>query len=252
MSLNKGEIVSVSGPLVTAKGMSDANIQDICRVGKLGLIGEVIEMRNDVASIQVYEETSMVGPGEEVEITGEPLSVELAPGMISRMFDGIQRPLQDFMDKTDSNFLERGVEVDPLDRNDKWTFEPKVNVGDEVTTGDIVGVVQESKVIEHRIMVPVGVSGKVTDIKSGDFTIEETIYTLETESGEKDFNMIQKWPVRQGRPVQEKISPEEPLVTGQRVIDTLFPVAKGGAATVPGPFGAGKTVVQHQIANGLT
>lgn len=248
MSLNKGEIVSVSGPLVTAKGMSDANIQDICRVGKLGLIGEVIEMRNDVASIQVYEETSMVGPGEEVEITGEPLSVELAPGMISRMFDGIQRPLQDFMDKTDSNFLERGVEVDPLDRNDKWTFEPKVSVGDEVTTGDIVGVVQESKVIEHRIMVPVGVSGKVTDIKSGDFTIEETIYTLETESGEKDFNMIQKWPVRQGRPVQEKISPEEPLVTGQRVIDTLFPVAKGGAATVPGPFGAGKTVVQHQIA----
>ncbi len=246
--MSKGTIVSVSGPLVTAKGMEEANIQDICRVGELGLIGEVIDMRGDVASIQVYEETSMVGPGEDVVTTGEPLAVELGPGMISQMFDGIQRPLDSFLEKTDSNFLERGVEVDPLDRETEWEFEPRVEVGDEVVAGDIVGVVQESAVIEHRIMVPYGVEGTIESIEAGTFKLEDKLYTVKTEDGVKEFNMIQKWPVRRGRPVAQKLNPVEPLVTGQRVIDTLFPVAKGGAATVPGPFGAGKTVVQHQIA----
>lgn len=228
--------------------METANIQDICRVGDLGLIGEIIEMRGDIASIQVYEETSMVGPGETVETTGESLSVELAPGMISQMFDGIQRPLDEFMEKTQSNYLERGMTIAPLNREKVWEFTAKVEVGTKVTAGDIVGVVQETKVIEHRIMVPYGVSGTVKSIESGSFTVTDTVYVLETENGEKAFTMLQKWPVRQGRPIATKLNPEEPLVTGQRVIDTLFPVAKGGAAAVPGPFGAGKTVVQHQIA----
>ncbi|MCD8500965.1 MAG: V-type ATP synthase subunit A [Bacillaceae bacterium] len=246
--MSKGTIVSVSGPLVTASGMETANIQDICRVGNLGLIGEIIEMRGDIASIQVYEETSMVGPGESVETTGESLSVELAPGMISQMFDGIQRPLDEFMEKTESNFLERGMTIAPLNRDKVWEFVPKVEVGTKVTAGDIVGVVQETKVIEHRIMVPYGVTGTVKSIEAGSFTVTDTVYVLETENGEKAFTMLQKWPVRRGRPIARKLNPEEPLVTGQRVIDTLFPVAKGGAAAVPGPFGAGKTVVQHQIA----
>ena len=246
--MSKGTIVSVSGPLVTAKGMETANIQDICRVGKLGLIGEIIEMRNDVASIQVYEETSMVGPGEVVETTGEPLSVELAPGMISQMFDGIQRPLDEFMEKTNSNFLERGMSIEPLNREKQWEFTPSLEEGTEVSEGDIVGIVQETKVIEHRIMVPHGVKGKIKSISSGSFTISDPIYVIETEDGEKEFTMMQKWPVRRGRPIKTKLNPEEPLITGQRVIDTFFPVAKGGAAAVPGPFGAGKTVVQHQIA----
>lgn len=246
--MKNGTIVSVSGPLVTASGMEDANTQDICRVGELGLLGEVIEMRGDVASIQVYEETSMIGPGEVVEVTGEPLSVELGPGIMAQMFDGIQRPLQSFVDQTDSSYLGRGVEVDPLDREKEWEFTPKVEVGDEVFAGDIIGVVPETEVIEHRIMVPVGVSGTVKSIESGTFKLDHTIYVLETETGDQEFTMIQKWPVRQGRPYQNKINPTEPLITGQRVIDTLFPVAKGGTAAIPGPFGAGKTVVQQQIA----
>ena len=246
--MKNGTIVSVSGPLVTASGMEDANTQDICRVGELGLLGEVIEMRGDVASIQVYEETSMIGPGEVVEVTGEPLSVELGPGIMAQMFDGIQRPLQSFVDQTNSSYLGRGVEVDPLDREKIWEFTPKVEVGDEVSAGDIIGVVPETAVIEHRIMVPVGVSGTVQSIEAGSFTLDETIYVLETETGTQEFTMIQKWPVRQGRPYQNKINPTEPLITGQRVIDTLFPVAKGGTAAIPGPFGAGKTVVQQQIA----
>src|SRR5699024_9187649 len=209
--LSKGTIVSVSGPLVTAKGMEEANIQDICRVGELGLIGEVIDMRGDVASIQVYEETSMVGPGEDVVTTGEPLAVELGPGMISQMFDGIQRPLDSFLEKTDSNFLERGVEVDPLDRETEWEFEPRVEVGDEVVAGDIVGVVQESAVIEHRIMVPYGVEGTIESIEAGTFKLEDKLYTVKTEDGVKEFNMIQKWPVRRGRPVAQKLNPVEPL-----------------------------------------
>ncbi|WP_414840101.1 V-type ATP synthase subunit A [Carnobacterium sp. TMP28] len=246
--MNKGRIVSVSGPLVTADGMEEANIQDICKVGKLGLIGEVIEMRNDVASIQVYEETSMIGPGEPVETTGEALSVELAPGMISQMFDGIQRPLDKFMEKTDSNYLVRGVSIKALSRTDKWDFTATVEVGTKVIAGDIVGTVPETKVILHKVMVPYGVEGTITSIESGSFDITDTIYTLDTEDGSKEFTMLQKWPVRQGRPTAKKLNPDAPMITGQRVIDTLFPVAKGGAAAVPGPFGAGKTVVQHQIA----
>lgn len=246
--MNKGKIVSVSGPLVTADGMEQANIQDICKVGKLGLIGEVIEMRNDVASIQVYEETSMIGPGEPVETTGEALSVELAPGMIAQMFDGIQRPLDKFMAKTESNYLVRGVSIEALSRTAKWKFTPTVEVGDKVVAGDIVGIVPETKVIDHKIMVPYGVEGTIKSIENGEFDITDTIYTVETEDGVKEFTMMQKWAVRHGRPTAKKLNPAEPMITGQRVIDTLFPVAKGGAAAVPGPFGAGKTVVQHQIA----
>ncbi|WP_080146275.1 V-type ATP synthase subunit A [Marinilactibacillus piezotolerans] len=246
--MSNGTIISVSGPLVTASGMEAANIQDICRVGELGLIGEIIEMRGDIASIQVYEETSMIGPGEKVETTGEPLSVELAPGMIAQMFDGIQRPLDEFMDKTQSNFLERGMEIKPLNRDKEWEFTASVEAGTEVSAGDVVGVVPETSVLEHRIMVPNGISGKIKSINSGTFKVTDPLYVIETEDGDREFTMMQKWPVRRGRPIQRKLNPAEPLITGQRVIDTLFPVAKGGAAAVPGPFGAGKTVVQHQIA----
>ena len=243
-----GKIVKVSGPLILAENMSDASIQDICHVGDLGVIGEIIEMRGDVASIQVYEETTGIGPGEPVISTGEPLSVELAPGLIAEMFDGIQRPLDTFQEVTHSNFLGRGVKIDALDREKKWTFEPTVTVGEEVSAGDIVGVVQETPIIQHKIMVPFGVSGTIAEIKAGDFAIDETVYSVETAKGTKSFSMMQKWPVRRGRPILEKLSPKVPMVTGQRVIDTFFPITKGGAAAVPGPFGAGKTVVQHQIA----
>jgi len=246
--LKNGTIVSVSGPLVTASGMEDGNIQDICRVGEFGLIGEIIEMRNDVASIQVYEETSMIGPGEPVVLTGEPLSVELGPGIMAQMFDGIQRPLQSFVDQSESHYLGRGVEVDPLDRETEWTFTKKVEVGDSVSAGDIIGVVPETPVIEHRIMVPNGVSGTIKSIEDGTYRLEDTLYVIETEDGDQEFTMMQKWPVRRGRPYARKINPDEPLITGQRVIDSLFPVAKGGTAAIPGPFGAGKTVVQQQIA----
>ncbi|MGX7418495.1 V-type ATP synthase subunit A [Carnobacterium gallinarum] len=246
--MKKGKIIKVSGPLVMAEGMEEANIQDICQVGEIGLIGEIIEMRGDVASIQVYEETSGVGPGEPVVTTGEALSVELGPGLIAQMFDGIQRPLAEFMDVTKSDFLVRGVSVEALDRTKKWHFEPSVAIGDEVISGDIVGTVQETKVITHKIMVPNGVKGKVLDIKAGAFDLNEVVYTLETENGSKELTMMQKWPVRRGRPIAKKLNPGEPMTTGQRVIDTFFPVVKGGAAAVPGPFGAGKTVVQHQIA----
>jgi len=246
--LKNGTIVSVSGPLVTASGMEDGNIQDICRVGEFGLIGEIIEMRNDVASIQVYEETSMIGPGEPVVLTGEPLSVELGPGIMAQMFDGIQRPLQSFVDQSESHYLGRGVEVDPLDRETEWTFTKKVEVGDAVSAGDIIGVVPETPVIEHRIMVPNGVSGTIKSIEDGTYRLEDTLYVIETEDGDQEFTMMQKWPVRRGRPYARKINPDEPLITGQRVIDSLFPVAKGGTAAIPGPFGAGKTVVQQQIA----
>ena len=246
--MKNGTIVSVSGPLVTASGMEDGNIQDICRVGEFGLIGEIIEMRNDVASIQVYEETSMIGPGEPVVLTGEPLSVELGPGIMAQMFDGIQRPLQSFVDQSESHYLGRGVEVDPLDRETEWTFTKKVEVGDAVSAGDIIGVVPETPVIEHRIMVPNGVSGTIKSIEDGTYRLEDTLYVIETEDGDQEFTMMQKWPVRRGRPYARKINPDEPLITGQRVIDSLFPVAKGGTAAIPGPFGAGKTVVQQQIA----
>lgn len=243
-----GEIIKVSGPLVMASGMEDANIQDICRVGHLGLIGEIIEMRKDVASIQVYEETSGIGVGEPVMTTGQPLSVELGPGILSQMFDGIQRPLDTYFEKTNSDFLNRGVDIKPLSRDKKWHFKPTVSVGDKVISGDIVGVVQETEVIEHRIMVPNGKSGVINAIQEGEFSLEDTIYTLRNEDGTESFTMLQKWPVRRGRPYARKLNPKEPMRTGQRVIDTFFPVTKGGAAAVPGPFGAGKTVVQHQVA----
>ncbi|WP_430607910.1 V-type ATP synthase subunit A [Enterococcus sp. AZ170] len=246
--MQTGTIIKVSGPLVMAKNMSDASIQDICHVGELGVIGEIIEMRGDVASIQVYEETTGIGPGEPVVTTGEALSVELAPGLISEMFDGIQRPLDTFAQVTESNFLSRGVQIPALDRSKKWLFEPTVAVGDNVSTGDIIGLVQETKVIPHKIMVPYGIKGKVKEVKQGEFTIEDTIYVIETSIGDQEFTMMQKWPVRRSRPILEKVNPDVPLLTGQRVIDTFFPVTKGGAAAVPGPFGAGKTVVQHQIA----
>ncbi|WP_122644910.1 V-type ATP synthase subunit A [Enterococcus mediterraneensis] len=243
-----GNIIKVSGPLVMAENMGHASIQDICYVGDLGVIGEIIEMRGDVASIQVYEETSGIGPGEPVRSTGEALSVELAPGIISQMFDGIQRPLDKFMEQTKSNFLLRGVQLPALDHEKKWTFQPAMQTGDAVSGGDIVGTVQETKLITHKIMVPAGISGKISNIEAGEFTIDEPVYTIETDNGEKSFAMLQKWPVRRARPVKEKMNPDAPMITGQRVIDTFFPVTKGGAAAVPGPFGAGKTVVQHQIA----
>lgn len=247
--MTQGKIIKVSGPLVVASGMQEANIQDICRVGDLGLIGEIIEMRRDEASIQVYEETSGVGPGEPVVTTGAPLSVELGPGLISQMFDGIQRPLERFQEVTASDFLVRGVQVPNLDRDTKWAFEPSVTEGTEVVAGDIVGTVQETNMVEHRIMVPFGVSGRVTKIAAGSYTVEEPVYEIEQADGSLfTGTLMQKWPVRRGRPFAQKLIPVEPLVTGQRVIDTFFPVTKGGAAAVPGPFGAGKTVVQHQVA----
>lgn len=246
--MEKGTIIKVSGPLVLAKNMGHASLEDICYVGDLGVVGEIIEMRGDVASIQVYEETSGIGPGEPVETTGEPLSVELAPGIMSQMFDGIQRPLETFMSVTQSNFLTRGVQLPALDHEKKWPFIPTVEVGAVVSTGMVIGTVQETPLINHKIMVPHGVSGTVKAVYAGEFTIDETIYILDTPKGERSFTMLQKWPVRHSRPVKQKLNPVEPMITGQRVIDTFFPIAKGGASAVPGPFGAGKTVVQHQIA----
>ena len=247
--MSQGKIIKVSGPLVLASGMQEANIQDICRVGDLGLFGEIIEMRRDQASIQVYEETSGLGPGEPVITTGSPLSVELGPGLISQMFDGIQRPLERFQSITESDFLVRGVQLPNLDRKTKWDFVPSQSVGDTVEAGDILGTVQETNLVEHRIMVPVGVSGRLANISAGSFTVEETVYEIEQADGSVfKGTLMQKWPVRRGRPFAQKLIPVEPLVTGQRVIDTFFPVTKGGAAAVPGPFGAGKTVVQHQVA----
>lgn len=247
--LENGKIVKVSGPLVLAKGMSDASIQDICEVSDKKLIGEIIEMRGDEASIQVYEETTGIGPGEPVVTTGAPLTVELAPGLLSQMFDGIQRPLDKFMEQSGSEYLERGVKVDPIDRQKKWTFIPTVSKGDYVSAGDIVGTVQETEVISHKIMVPFGYEGEIEEIYAGNYTIVDPVYFLKTNNNKiKAMPMLQKWPVRRGRPITTKLKPSEPLVTGQRVIDTFFPVTKGGSAAVPGPFGAGKTIVQHQVA----
>ena len=246
--METGTIIKVSGPLVLAKDMGHASLEDICYVGDLGVVGEIIEMRGTIASIQVYEETSGIGPGEPVRTTGEPLSVELAPGIMSQMFDGIQRPLETFMELTQSNFLKRGVQLPALDHEKKWTFEPTIAVGTEVTPGMVIGVVQETPLLLHKIMVPNGVTGRVKEVFAGDFTIDETVYILETPKGERSFSMLQKWPVRHSRPVKQKLNPVEPMITGQRVIDTFFPIAQGGASAVPGPFGAGKTVVQHQIA----
>lgn len=228
--------------------MEHANIQDLCYVGDMRLVGEIIEMRNDVASIQVYEETSGMGPGEPVETTGEALSVELGPGIVSQMFDGIQRPLDTFKAKTESNYLVRGVNITALDRERKWDFTATKAPGDYVETGDIVGTVQETKVIEHRVMVPHGVKGTLKTITDGAYALDDIAFTIETDNGLKELTLLQRWPVRRGRPFKKKLNPDKPMLTGQRVIDTFFPITKGGAAAVPGPFGAGKTVVQHQIA----
>lgn len=246
--MKTGKIIKVSGPLVVAEGMDEANIQDVCKVGEKGLIGEIIEMRGDKASIQVYEETSGIGPGDPVVTTGEPLSVELGPGLMEAMFDGIQRPLDKFMEVANSAFLTRGVSVPALDRDKKWEFNPTAKVGDMVEPGDIIGTVQETPVVLQKIMIPVGIEGKIKEIKGGSFTVVETVAVVETKDGDKEVQLMQKWPVRKGRPYKKKINPKEPMLTGQRVIDTFFPVAKGGAAAIPGPFGAGKTVTQHQIA----
>jgi V/A-type H+-transporting ATPase subunit A len=243
-----GTIIKVSGPLVVAGGMEEANIYDVCKVGEKGLIGEIIEMRGDKASIQVYEETSGIGPGDPVITTGEPLSVELGPGLIESMFDGIQRPLDALMEAAQSSFLKKGVSVPALNRETKWHFKKVVKIGDEVNAGDIIGTVKETTVITQKIMIPYGISGKIKKIIEGRFTITETICVVETENGDKEVTLMQKWPVRKGRPYAAKLNPTAPMVTGQRVIDTFFPIATGGAAAVPGPFGAGKTVVQHQIA----
>ena len=244
---SKGTIVKVSGPLVVAENMRDANMFDVVRVSNKRLIGEIIEMRGDKASIQVYEETSGLGTGEPVESTGEPLSVELGPGLITGIFDGIQRPLDDIMAVCGNN-LDRGVEVASLKRDKKWHFEPTAKVGDTVSTGDIIGTVQETDVVLHKIMVPYGISGIIKEIKEGDFTVTETVCTLDCGGKEKPLTLMQKWPVRKNRPYAKKLSPDKPLITGQRVVDTMFPIAKGGVAAIPGPFGSGKTVTQHQLA----
>lgn len=242
-----GKIVKISGPLVVAEGMRDANMFDVVRVSEKRLIGEIIEMHGDRASVQVYEETSGLGTGEAVESTGEPMSAELGPGLIGSIYDGIQRPLDDIRQVCGNN-LARGVEVTSLKRNKKWKFTPSVKVGDTVQGGDVIGTVPETDIVLHKIMVPNGVSGKVKSVKEGEFAVDETVCVLETASGAKNLTMMQKWAVRKGRPYQKKLSPNMPLVTGQRVVDCLFPIAKGGVAAIPGPFGSGKTVTQHQLA----
>ena len=245
--MSTGVIKKVAGPLVIAEGMRDANMFDVVRVSNQRLIGEIIEMHGDEASIQVYEETSGLGPGEPVESMEVPMSVELGPGLITSIYDGIQRPLDDIM-KVSGNSLKRGVEVPSLKRNPKWEFVPTAKVGDEVETGDVIGTVQETVLVQQKIMVPYGVKGTIKEIKAGEFTVEEVVAVVETENGDRELTLMQKWPVRRGRPYKKKLPPKMPLVTGQRVIDTFFPIAKGGVAAVPGPFGSGKTVIQHQLA----
>ena len=246
--MSQGTIKKVAGPLVIAEGMRDANMFDVVRVSENRLIVEIIEMHGDQASIQVYEETSGLGPGEPVYSTEMPLSVELGPGLISSIYDGIQRPLNKIMEKTGTNNLSRGVEVDALDRSLKWDFVPTCKVGDELINGDVIGTVKETAVVTQKIMVPYGISGTVKEIKAGSFSVDETVCVLSTENGDKELTMMQKWPVRRGRPYKEKVPPVKPLITGQRVVDAFFPIAKGGVAAIPGPFGSGKTVTQHQLA----
>ncbi len=244
----KGEIIKVSGPLVIAKGIPDARMYDMVRVSNLNLIGEIIELKGDNASIQVYEETSGIGPGEPVESTNAPLSVELGPGLLKSIFDGIQRPLDVIREKM-GDYISRGLTLPGIDREKKWKFKPTVKKGDKVEEGDIIGQVQETSVITHKITVPLAVKGKVNKINEGEYTVEETVAQIETEGGnKKDINMLRKWPVRTKRKYKKKLAPDNPLITGQRVVDFLFPLAKGGTACLPGPFGSGKTVLQHQLA----
>ena len=248
IDLNKGTITKISGPLVVASGMREANMFDVVRVSSERLIGEIIEMHGDKASIQVYEETSGLRTGEEVESTGEPMSVELGPGLIGSIFDGIQRPLEEIMKIAGSN-LTRGIEVPALNREKQWKFTPTVKVGDKVTGGDVLGTVKETDIVLHKIMLPAKYKGTVKEISKGMCTVEDTVALIEDEKGEvHPISLMQKWPVRKERPYKKKLAPKTPLITGQRVIDTLFPIAKGGVAAIPGPFGSGKTVTQHQLA----
>ena len=245
--MKEGRIVKVSGPLVVAEGMEEANVYDVVEVSENKLVGEIIEMRGDKASIQVYEETTGIGPGDIVVSTGSPLSIELGPGMLEQMFDGIQRPLLN-LQKAAGDFLTKGVSVPSLNRETLWEFHPEVKVGEELKPGTIFGSVQETEVIRHKLMTPHGIYGKVKEIREGKFTVDSIVCLVDTEDGEKELTMMQKWPVRKGRPYLKKLNPISPLVTGQRIIDTFFPVTKGGAAAIPGPFGSGKTVIQHQLA----
>lgn len=246
--MDYGQIIKISGPLVVAENMKSANMFDVVHVGELGLIGEIIEMRGDKASIQVYEETAGLKTGDKVVSTGEPLSAELGPGIMEMIFDGIQRPLEVIKNKTGSN-IARGIDVTSLDHEKKWNFKPSVKSGEKVQEGDIIGLVDETKLIVHKIMVPPGIEGTVTEITGGKYTIIEPIAKIKDNNGNMhDIKMMQKWPVRKQRPFKTKLSPDVPMITGQRVIDTLFPIVRGGAAAVPGPFGSGKTVVQHQLA----
>ncbi|MBA2862074.1 ATP synthase subunit A [Methanococcus maripaludis] len=243
-----GKIIKISGPVVVAEGMKGSQMFEVVKVGNEGLTGEIIQLTEDEAIIQVYEETAGIKPGEGVTGTGAPLSVELGPGMLKAMYDGIQRPLNEIENATDSIYIPRGVSVPSISRVIKWDFEPTAAVGDEVITGDVIGTVQETASIVHKIMIPFGVSGKIKEIKSGSFTVEETVAVVETADGEKEIQMMQKWPVRKPRPSKGKQAPVIPLITGQRVEDTFFGLAKGGASAIPGPFGSGKTVTQHQLA----
>ena len=246
--MSQGKIVKVSGPLVVAEGMQDADMFDVVRVGEQHLIGEIIEMRDGMASIQVYEETAGLKPGSEVYSTGAPLSVELGPGLIETMYDGIQRPLEGMVKMSGPN-ISRGITIPALDREKKWEFVPAAKVGDKVVAGDIIGTVQETSVVQQKIMVPHRIQGTIKSIQGGSYTVEETVCVVVDDNGtEHPLTLMQKWPVRVGRPYKEKLVPDTPLITGQRVIDTMFPIAKGGVAAVPGPFGSGKTVVQHQLA----
>ena len=245
--LNVGKIVKVSGPLIVAENMGDSKMYDVVRVSDKKLIGEIIELRGDKASIQVYEETSGLGPGENVYSTGYPLSVELAPGLIEGIYDGIQRPLEKLKEASGDR-ISRGIDIPAIDHDKKWRFVPTKKAGDKVSSGDVIGTVKENEIVTVKIMVPFGVEGTIEKIEEGDFTVDETVAVVKTAKGEKNLKMLQRCPVRKGRPYKEKLSPSMPMVTGQRVIDTLFPIARGGVAAVPGPFGSGKTVVQHQLA----
>lgn len=242
-----GKIIKISGPLIVADGMADVKMYDVVRVSEKGLIGEVIELRGDRASIQVYEETSMLGTGEPVTSTEQPLSVELGPGLIGGIYDGIQRPLQE-LNALSGDRIDRGVSAAAIDRKKKWAFEPTVKKGDKLVAGDVLGTVKENEVVTHRVMVPYGIQGVVEKISAGEFTVEQTVAVLADGKTKHNVCMLQRWPVRKGRPYAEKLPPTEPLITGQRVVDTLFPIARGGVAAVPGPFGSGKTVLQHALA----
>ena len=243
----QGTIIKVSGPLVVAKGLAGTEMYEMVRVGKMGLFGEVIEIRGERFSIQVYEETGGIGPGEPVVCTGAPLTVELGPGLVTSIFDGVQRPL-DKLRAAFGDFVIRGAEAPPLDRKKKWHFIPRKKAGDEVAAGDIIGVIPETPIIEPRVMVPAGYEGKIARISEKEVMIEEAVAVIACRDGEKQLTLLQKWPVRAPRPVKKRLPPVSPLVTGQRVLDMLFPIAKGGTACVPGPFGSGKTVVQHQLS----